>query len=146
MSYHVYVAYNGFKETPIAPANFQAAVKACPELSVPPKTESFRTAWLKEQKRQRLHLTVYGLIDAQAPSEDLIHVMFKIAKILGARVYSERLKPYDSPEDWEKRTRTYRQKTEAARQNYRRQKNLRLLLWISFITACLVIGWMTGGK
>jgi hypothetical protein len=149
MSFHVFIAYQGFKETPIANDAWLAAARQCDELLV---TECrnrhgkiYHTVALRANEREWLNLTPYGLVDAQDPSEELIVVMFKIAATLGAGVYSERLKRYLSPEDWVRRTRKYRQARDARREKNSKERRRRIFYWALLIVTSAVVGWFVAG-
>lgn len=146
MSYHVYVARDGFKETPIPYEQWIAAATKCDELFVEDKKN--RKGWisstvnLKADKKQRLSLTPYGLVHAQNPNKDLVAVMFKLAGLLDARVYSEELELYESVDDWEKRTRNYREALSAGKKKYARDWNKRKLFWLMVIAIAVIIGFL----
>ncbi len=71
----------------------------------------------------------------------MVETMFKLAGLLDAAVYSERLKKYDSVQDWEKRTKAWREKHEVAKalagKAYSRKK-LKILL---LVAASGLLGW-----
>jgi hypothetical protein len=81
------------------------------------------------------------VVDAQDPSKELVLVMFKLAIILDAGVYSERLKRYASVEDWERRTKKYRQSLAERREAYRKKRRIRAALWALLIVVSAIIGW-----
>ena len=93
MSYHVYIALEGFKETPIPIDAWLAAARQCDEVVVEEEQdrhgETYHSVILKGDKRARLDRTPYGVILAQDPSKELVVAMFKIAQTLNAGVYSE---------------------------------------------------------
>lgn len=146
MSYHVYVARDGFKETPIPYEQWIAAAVKCDELFVEEKKN--RKGWisstvnLKADKKQRLSLTPYGLVHAQNPNKDLVAVMFKLAGLLDAKVYSEELELYESVDDWEKRTRNYREALSAGKKKYARDWHKRKLFWLMVIAIAVIIGFL----
>lgn len=149
MSYHVYIAQDGFKNNPITPPAWLAAARQCDEVAVEEKKNRYgrihHAVNLKGNTRAWLSLTPYGLVHAQDPSRELVAVMFKLAALLGAGVYSERLKPYRSVEDWERRTANYRQQRDQRRAAYAGRRRLRAALWLAFIIALFVMGWLLGG-
>jgi hypothetical protein len=144
VSYHVYIARSEFKETPIEEAEWLAAARSAAQLSVGERTNragrKIFSIHLKDNKRERLHRTQYGLIDAQDPSPELVAVMFDLARILEARVYSERLKPYSSVEDWRRRTGAYRERRDAARSEAARVRTIRRLKILVLIAVSAAVG------
>ena len=56
--------------------------------------------------------------------------MFKLADLLGARVYSEKSEPYESVEDWKKRTKNFRDDLASRRNKYRIEWYKRKLFWL----------------
>lgn len=143
MSFHVYLAKPGWKKTwqdnPITPAEWTAAVNATDALEkiVPPKKQSNHMALgtrLKRDGRQRLRWG-QGFVNAEAPSEALITVMFMLAEILGAKVYSEKAKPYASVEDWKNRTKKYYTKREMRRAVRTREWWMR---WVVFFITVVI--------
>lgn len=148
MSYHVYLAFSGFKKTPIPPEAWSAAIRDCEELT---KVEGLnrkgllvQQVWLNRDKRSRLSLDLYGIVVAQDPSRDLVAAMFKLATILGAAVYSEKLKKYESVDDWEKRTMNYRLARDARRDQASRKRRLRTIILTSAVAVGGIVGWFVG--
>jgi len=140
MSLHVYVANSRFKEEPISySAWIDAAISvaASNEALVICERENSRTgkahafAHLRSSKRQNMSLNPYGLVHAQDPNIELIRLMFQIAEKLNAAVYSETLKIYESPEDWEQRTKQYRQRSDERYAKYKKQKITKVLLFLT---------------
>jgi hypothetical protein len=137
MSRHVHIAYDRFKDSPIhspiSAAAWVAAVGRCPALARPPgrgrDASGPEVVALAANPRERLRLDVYGLGTVQNPSRAMVEAMFEVATTLGAGVYSERCKRYASPDDWERRTRKYRE-AEAARKARLRRGGRRRLAWI----------------
>lgn len=151
MSYHVYIANPGFKETPISLDAWLTAARQCDDVVVEERKNrygkiSYSVALKGGDKRAWLHLDPYGLVVAQDPSKELVIAMFKLAKTLGAEVYSERLKIYSSIDDWDRRTRKYRQSRDEGRVRYRAQRRLRIAFWIFFLVTCFALGWFLGGR
>lgn len=145
MSRSVCIAKQGFKETPIDRQSWLATARLIDELVVeeyPGNQGALRhRVSLKSDKASKLWLSVYGVIETQNPSEELVVVMFKLAEMLGAEVYSERLKKYHSVEDWEKRTRKYRQSYEARCNETHRSLRLKLLAWAILTVLSATAGW-----
>lgn len=138
MSYHVYIANEGLKDNPIAGDAWLAAARQHHALTVlelrSRNGSRYHEVHLKKDKASTLNLDRYGLVHAQAPSRDLIVVMFDLAASLGAMVVSEKAKPYRSVDDWEKRTRQFRKQHDemkARRRTVRRR-------WIAFSFALLI--------
>ncbi len=151
MSYHVYIANPGFRETPIPRDAWLKAARECDDVVVEEKKNRFgKTSYsvtLKGgDKRAWLDLDPHGLVMSQDPSRELVIVMFKLAHALGADVYSERLKKYRSIDDWERRTRKYRQSRDKGRAQYLSDRRRRILLWLLYLAACLALGWFLGGR
>lgn len=145
MSFHVYVSRPGFKDEPISEAEWLAAASSCARLSV---LEHVNRRGVSQQRvtlvgtRKPLWLTPYGLIHAQDPPEELVEAMFELAASLGAGVYSERLKRYDSVEDWKARTLRFRASRETARERAKGQRRLRIAFWSLLVLLSLSAGWL----
>lgn len=151
MSYHVYIAYPGFKETPIFLDAWLTAARQCDDVIVEERVirhgkVSYSVTLKGGDRRAWLDLDPYGLVVAQDPSKELVIAMFKLAKTLGAEVYSERLKIYSSIGDWDRRTKKYRQSRDEGRARYHAQRRLRIAFWILFLLACFTLGWFLGGR
>jgi hypothetical protein len=137
MSFHVYIANDGLKDDPIANEAWIAAARQHHALSVVEQRNAKGVTYdvhLKSDKSARLYLDPYGLVDTQAPTRELIVVMFDLAAALNAKVFSERAKPYRSPDDWERRTRQFR-KEYAERKA--RQRTIRRR-WIAFSLVLMI--------
>lgn len=148
MSYYVHIAREGFKENPIPPDDWLAAARQCDELSV----EEIRnrhdeikgySVFLKGNRRAKLlrHPSA-GVITAQDPSKELIIVMFKLASILNVGVYSDRLKRYESIEDWEKRTKKYHQTRDKHHTEYKKNRQYRIALLLISIFLIILTTWL----
>ena len=151
MSYHVYIAYSGFKQTPIPLDAWLTAACQCDDVVVEEQKNrygklSYSVTLKGGDKRAWLHLDPYGLVVAQDPPKELVIAMFKLASTLGAAVYRERMKKYHSIDDWERRTRKYRQSRDEGRARYRAQRRLRIVFWILFLSVCFALGWFLGGR
>lgn len=145
MSYHVYVSREGFKDNPIPLDAWLAAARQCDDLVVEELPNRQRKSYritLKTNRRSRFDRTPYGLIHVQAPSRDQVLVMFKLADLLDAGVYSEHLDRYTSVEDWEERTREYRRDHDLKVSAYKARRRLRLILFILFLLACILAGYL----
>jgi hypothetical protein len=145
MSFHVYVSRPGFKDEPISETEWVAAARNCARLSLEERKNRRGVLhhWVTlAGTRKPLWLTPYGLIHAQDPPEELVEAMFELAAPLGAGVYSERLKRYESVEDWRTRTRGYRASRAAARDRAKGQRRLRITLWAVLIVISLSAGWI----
>ena len=133
MSRHVYIAFDRFKDSPISAAAWMAALAQYPALQRPPGrgrgASPAGVVALTADPRQKLSLSVYGLGEAHDPSRAMVEAMFEVASKLGAGVYSERCKRYASLEDWERRSRKYRQAEAARRARLRRNSRWRTA-WI----------------
>lgn len=145
MSYQVYIAREGFRHSPIAPDEWLAAARQCDELAVDDQQNEhglrILTIHLQADKRAQLNLRSYGMVEAQDPSRDLILVMFKLATLLGAAVYSERLRKYRSIEDWERRTKNYRQTRDERRAKAKRGFRFIMASWVAALAFAVVAGW-----
>ncbi len=157
VSYHIHIAFEGFKETPIPLDAWLAAARQCDDVVV--EEQAMRSAeihysvHLKADKRAWLDRTPYGLIEAQDPSRELVEAMFKLADALNAGVYSERLKRFRSVDDWERRTRRYRRSLEERRAKYGAARRARIVLWVVYLAAAAALGvlastfgWFKGGR
>ena len=145
MSYHVYVARDGFKDNPVSVEDWLAAARQCDELVVEERknrSRPYHFVALRDNTRAHLALTPYGLIHAQAPTKEQIAVMFKLAGLLHAGVYSEDLERYASVDDWEQKTRNYRDARDRRRAAYKSKRRKRILLFLLFVGACALVGWL----
>lgn len=145
MSKHVYVANEGLKDNPISQASWLAAARQHPALLVQEhrnrKTGALHhSVLLKDDKKTWLELDPYGLVHAQDPSRRTIDIMFELADTLNAGVYNEKAKLYSSPEDWEKRTRQYREQRAARVGEHRRASRRRKLLWTVYFVVVVGAG------
>lgn len=152
MSYYVHITREGFKENPIPLDGWLAAARQCDELAV----EEIRNrhgeikgylVHLKGNKRAKLlrHPSA-GVITAQDPSKELIVVMFKLAGILNVGVYSDKLKKYESVDDWEKRTRKYRKNRDNHHAEYETKRKISnqygIAIWVIFIVLIILTTWL----
>lgn len=148
MSFHVYIARAGFKETPISPDEWLASASECAELRVEKKLnrhgKMFCNVALKDRRDARLHLTPHGLIDAQEPSKALITIMFRLAAMLGAGVYGENLYRYTSPDNWEQHTALARKARADRREKRRMARRWHACCWALVLIASAMIGWALG--
>lgn len=148
MSYHVYISKEGFKDNPISIDEWLVAARQCNELAVEEqenRRQRYYDVTLKGNKRSRFERTPYGLIHVQAPSEEQIVVMFKLANLLGAGVYSEELHRYMSVEDWEERTRGYRHSRNKQMSAYRAKRRTKFVLFILFLLASALTAYLIRG-
>jgi hypothetical protein len=138
MSLYVFIAKEGFKSNPISTEAWLAAARQhhalCVEDAPGKKWGPPQRIFLKDQPKAWIELDRHGLVRTPSPSRDMVVVMFDLAAALGARVYSESLNPYRSPDDWEKRTREYRKKAEEKRVRHRRAS----VLWSVFFGVVLL--------
>ncbi|NHZ93312.1 hypothetical protein F2P45_30520 [Massilia sp. CCM 8733] len=148
MSFHVYIARAGFKETPIGPDEWFASASDCAELRVEKHLNRhgtmFCTVTLKDRRNAGLHLTPHGLIDAQEPSKELILTMFRLAAMLGAGVYGENLDRYASPDHWETHTAADRRTRADRREKRKMARRWRACCYALILIAGAMIGWAAG--
>lgn len=145
MSFHVYIANEGGKDNPISFNEWMSAVSKCKDLTV----RSIRKrngaevleVFLPGKRKQYLWLMHSGVVHAQAPSEQLIHIMFFLANELNASVWNENFKKFTSFEDWERKTRHYRKLALEATEKQRKEKFKKLLLWVFLIFTSFLVGW-----
>lgn len=145
MSFHVYISRDGFKDNPIPMDQWLTAVRQCGEVIVEDPTNQQRTNYrvtLKSNRHARFERTPYGLIHVQAPSREQIEVMFKLANLLDAGVYSEDLDRYVSVEDWEEKTRKFRHARDEHISAYRIKRRIKFGFIILFLFACALIGYI----
>jgi hypothetical protein len=147
MSHTVYIAYPGFKQEPIAQAAVVDAILAVTYrnqnliavTSAQKHTKgNIAVARLDGSKQQKISLSVYGLVFVQNPDKEFVEILFEIASILNAKVYSERLKPYASLEDWEKRTAEYRKRRKHRLEKHSKREQIKILGWMIFALVCLL--------
>lgn len=146
MSYHVFIAREGWKDTPISPEEWRVACAATPQLEtkrVGRPDEGRVLAWLRGEKRQWLSLKE-GFVHAQDPTEDLVSVMFAIAETLDAGVYSIRAKRYASVADWRRRTKRYRERLQRGRAEYAKLRLRRRVMFALMFVGCLGAGMLLG--
>lgn len=149
MSYHVYIARPGFKDTPIGRDEWVRALAAQSRLMVVEKRNrrgpSAFIALLPEDRSQQLSLTPFGLAHVQNPSRAMVEAMFALAGPLEAGVYSAKLKRYDSPEAWAESTSSQRAQLRRSRADAARTQRRWLFGWLAFLVAALGLGWYLGG-
>lgn len=138
MSFHVYIARPGFKHSPLTREQWLAAAQGRPQLKVLGGPGSVCFA-LVGDSAQRLALDPHGLVHTQNPSRALVDVMFELAGVLEAGVYSEKLKRYSSPEDWEERTRSHRAQYQRQRALQRRERRKRQLMGLAVVAAIVAL-------
>jgi len=140
MSYHVYIARSGWRDTPISPEEWSQAVSEESALEARPTPRGDHLmVHLEEKPRKWLNLT-QGYVHAQDPGEELVAVMFQLASRLDARVYSERAKPYESVADWRNRTKRYRVRRDAARAEAREATRRRRFRLAGVLVAGALLG------
>ena len=144
MSFHVYIARSGFKGSPLAREQWLAAARGRPELVALGQPEAACFA-LASDSAQRLSLDPHGLVHTQNPSRELVVVMFELAEVLGAGVYSEKLRRYRSPQDWEERTRSHRAQQQRHRAQGLRARRRTQGLWAAVVLGVLVLCWLLPG-
>lgn len=144
MSFHVYIAHAGFKDSPVDREQWLAAARGRPEL-VPLGTPEAACFALASDSAQRLSLDPHGLVHTQNPTRELVVVMFELAEVLGAGVYSEKLKRYSSPQDWEARTRSHRAQHQRHRAQLQRARRRTQLLWAAGALGVLLVCWLLPG-
>lgn len=145
MSQHIYIAKNGFKDNPISLDAWVEAARHCDELLIEEQKNRLWPGYrivMKANTDAYLDRTPYGLIHAQDPSKEQVAVMFKLAGLLGAEVYSEDLERYLSVEDWEQKTQSYRSAMDERRATYRTKRRKRIILITLFVIACALIGYV----
>ena len=146
MSFHVYISLPGFKDEPISAESWSQAITAA--IAGDSRLEAFQGSEtglrFRDNTRQWLSRTVHGLGHAQDPDRPLVEVMFEVANRLGAGVYSERLKPYSSPEDWESRTADYRTRRDDRERDAKKRRSMRRLFWAAVVLLGGAIGYLIG--
>jgi hypothetical protein len=141
----LYIAREGFKENPIPLEEWVTAARRCEELVVKESKNQLHPSYiilLKRNNRARFVRTPYGLIFAQDPSLEQVRIMFKLAHLLGAAVYSDQLERYESADVWDEKTRECRQDLALRRTAYKVRRRRRILYLIVFLIACALIGYL----
>jgi hypothetical protein len=146
MSTYVYIALEGLRTSPISEEAWLSAVQQCDELVVDPASAAFgprsqHVARLKKDRRASVRLDRFGIAGARDPSNELIAVMFKVAALLGANVYSERFHVYESTADLVRR-RTQHRRIFDKQRAYREKQ--RVSLWITLGAALTLFGVLLG--
>ena len=102
------------------------------------------TSWLDCEAARGLHLsrTPYGLLNTQNPAIDMIRVMFSLANVLSAGVYSEDLERYASVEDWDRRTAQYRRNLSERRNLAKKKRRAKYIALVFFVAICLAVGFI----
>lgn len=141
MSFTIYVANEGGKDKPISQDAWRAASKKCNGLIVNHHTkkdgkESFEV-FLPGKRKRYIWLNPYGVIATQRPNEEVIHVMFALAKELNANVYNENFKKYSSFDDWERKTRHDRRQADQEK----RIRVIRQTLKVALLACAGIVGW-----
>jgi len=144
VSLHVYIARPGFKDSPLDRAQWLAAAQGRPELKAMGGPGSLCFS-LASDSDQCLALDPHGLVHAQNPSRELVVVMFELAEGLGAGVYSEKLKRYSSPQDWEERTRSHRAQHQRHRAQLQRERRRTQLMGAAVVLGVVAVCWLLPG-
>jgi hypothetical protein len=114
MSNYIHIAREGFSKSPIQTKEWLAAVRRCNELIVEEKKDilgkSYQKVSLKTDSKAECRLDKDGMVRAEIPSKELIVVMFKLAEILKAGIYSDSLRKFKTVHDCERRARKYRRR------------------------------------
>ena len=150
MSHHVYVARPGFESSPIGADEWLAAASACPLLEVVTTTNRkgkvHHSVRLASDLNRPIWLLPTGVVDAQAPTTEVVAALFSIVPSLGAAVYSDKGKAYTSVQDWEEKTRSYRAQLVVARAEalkVTRMERLHLLAKLAAAAACgVALSWL----
>lgn len=140
MSFHVYIARPGFKDAPIQREQWLSVAHGNRKLKGVGNAETASFS-LPSDTSQRLTLDPHGLVHTQNPSRELVAVMFELAELLGAGVYSEKLKRYSSIEDWEERTRSYRAQHQRNRAHAQSTSRKKLLMWFAVVVVATIASW-----
>jgi hypothetical protein len=161
--HHVYIARAGFEEAPFSMEEWLAAARRCDALEIK-RTKTWKLeiheVFLRGNRRAWLSLRPYGLILAQRPDKPLVEVMFRLAELLDAGVYSltwnearDSLIAHDrfaSVEDWDQRTAEARLRLQQRRADfkkrrahYRKQRRIRFIQMMLFIAVSVLglVGW-----
>jgi hypothetical protein len=141
----VYIAREGFKDNPIGVQEWEAAVRQCKELQLDERSRGpggNRLARLRGGKGTHLSRTPYGLLHTQNPPIEMIRVMFSLANVLGAGVYSEDLERYASVEDWDQRTAEYRRNLSERRKIAKRKRRTRYIVLVLVVAISAVVGFI----
>ncbi|MDL5031540.1 hypothetical protein QRD43_06425 [Pelomonas sp. APW6] len=150
MSFHIYVARDGFKSNPISTSDWMDAARQCPKLDLSDEFNRsgvrISVAKLKSNRRQHLSLDPHGLIHAQDPTQELVEVMFELAGLLNAGVYSEKLTRFQSVDDWRDRTNSYRMQRGRQLAEARKRRRRRMAMYIAVIASSVVLGGIIGGR
>ena len=149
MSNYVYIALDGLRKSPISEQAWLSAVAQCDELVIDPSASSRRSAHvvrLKTDRRAILRLDRFGIAGAAAPSKELIAVMFKVASLLNADVYSEHFNRYASTDEWLRRRQLHRRAYDQQRayKENRKDRLRRLGLGLAVCTAAALAGFLLG--
>ena len=72
----------------------------------------------------------------------MIRVMFSLANVLGAGVYSEDLERYASVEDWDQRTAEYRRNLSERRKIAKRKRRTRYIVLVLVVAISAVVGFI----
>lgn len=148
MSTYVYIALEGLRRSPISEEAWLSAVQQCDELVVDKARASGArgqtVVCLKKDRRATVRLDRYGIAGARDPSKELISVMFKVASVLEANVYSERFNKYNSADDWMRRRTSHRRTFNKQRAYSETQHILHFALWCGLCAASAVSGFMLG--
>ena len=149
MSNYVYIALDGLRKSPISEQAWLSAVAQCDELVIDPSASSRRSAHvvrLKTDRRAILRLDRFGIAGAAAPSKELIAVMFKVASLLNADVYSEHFNRYASTDEWLRRRQLHRRAYDQQRayKETRNDRLRRLGLGLAVCTAAALAGFLLG--
>lgn len=149
MSTYVYIALEGLRSSPISEEAWLYAVRQCDELVVDrARSRGARrqhVVHLKRDKRATVRLDRFGIAGARDPSREMITVMFKVASVLDANVYSERFNKYASTDDWLRRSENHRRAFEKQRAYKEKQQQLlHFAFGCSLCAASAIFGFLLG--
>lgn len=149
MSTYIYIALDGLRTSPISEEAWLFAVQQCDELVVehagsPFEARSHHVVRLKKDRRAIVRLDRFGIAAARDPSNELIAVMFKVAALLGANVYSERFHVYQSTADLVRRRTQHRRIFDKQRAYREKQRAIQVSLWITLGAALTLFGLLLG--
>lgn len=98
--------------------------------------------FLPGKRNRYIRLNPYGVIHTQAPNEEIIHIMFSLAKELNANVYNENFKKFSSYEDWDRKTRHARKLAAIEEKEEKKEALKKRCILAIIIATSFYIGWL----
>jgi hypothetical protein len=103
MAFRAFVARSGWNKTPISAQEWREAAAALPELELHAGLGGEPVRAMLRGSRRRGVILQQGYLCGEHVDSRLVSVMFALAELLGAQVFSEARRPYSDLSDWQMR-------------------------------------------